>query len=108
MDHHEDEPTFQGQLFQQVHDVLAIARAEAAGGLIHEEHARLADQFQCDVQPFPLAATDGLLQRAAHFKVLGLVQAQRLQHAQYTLAHLLVVLVAEAELGVVEQVLVDG
>ena len=108
VDHHEDDPALQRELLQQVHDVLAVAAAEAARGLVHEEHAGFTDELQRNVEAFALAAADGLLQRAADLQVLRFVEAQGLQQAHHALADLLVGLIAEAELGVEEEVLING
>ncbi len=82
MDDHENDPAFESELLQQVHDVLRIPGTETTGRFIHKKNARLADQLQRYVQAFALSTADGFVQRVTHLQVLGLVKSELLQEFQ--------------------------
>ena len=108
VDHRDHQPSGRGLRLQQRYDVDRVGRRKAAGGLVHEQHRRTAHQLQRYVEPLPLPAADGLVQRRSDAQV-GCVELVKLvQDAPAALADLGVGQAGEAEARAVVQVLEDG
>ncbi len=79
MDDRHDKGAGVGHLLEQVHQEFGILAAQAARRLIDEEHLRLPNEFEGDVQPLPLTAADGLVQGIPHRKMARFLQSQLLE-----------------------------
>ncbi len=99
-----DQLPAQGQLLQQVHDVLAVPAGKSTRRLIHKQHKWFTDEFEGDVQALPLASADGFVQNRPHAQIPDAPKPEPLQRRIHLLPQCVFVQIPKAQPRAVHQV----
>ena len=75
MDIHDDQLTLISLFLQQVDDHLCITRRQTRRRFVKEEHSRLTDQLESDVQTLTLTTGDIFVDGRTDFEILDGIES---------------------------------
>ena len=107
VDIHDDQLTLIGLLFQEVDHHLCVTRRQTRRRLIEEEHSRLTDQLESDVQTFTLTTGDIFVDGRTDFEILDGIESQVFKCLRHAGIDTLRIHSLKAEFSGVPEVLID-